>query len=116
MLIKELILAALLAATLPAQAAQAVDEQNTAADVTEVLTEDEAGEINAEELIASLNFQTGKVVLGDQLATLDLPDSLVFLNGEDAERVLVDIWGNPPDNELPLGMILPAGISPLAEE
>lgn len=116
MLIKELILAALLAAILPAQAAQAVDEQNTAADVTEVLTEDETGEINAEELIASLNFQTGKVVLGDQLATLDLPDSLVFLNGEDAERVLVDIWGNPPDNELPLGMILPAGISPLAEE
>ncbi|MDO9617180.1 MAG: DUF2167 domain-containing protein [Pseudomonas sp.] len=115
MSIKELILAVLLAATLPAQAAPVVDELDVTAETTDSVLADEAGQ-TAEELIASLNYQTGKVVLGDQLATLDLPPSLVFLSGEDAERVLVDIWGNPPDNQPPLGMILPVAVSPLASE
>ena len=41
---------------------------------------------------------------------------MVFLDGDDAERVLVQAWGNPPDEKPPLGMILPKGVSPLADE
>lgn len=126
--IKELILAAVLAAVLPvalanpsAVEAEIVDDVVTAEASSDEVTADEAEpeeseEISEEEFLTSLNFQTGKVVLGNNLATLDLPEQLVFLGGEDAERVLVEAWGNPPDSELPLGMILPAGVSPLSDE
>lgn len=125
MSIKELILAALLATAVPAAhavvvapdapapaAAEAAAPEEESAEVTE----DEVEEFDEEAFIASLNFQSGQVVIGDNLATLNLPDNLVFLNGADAERLLVEAWGNPPDAELPLGMVLPAGISPLAAE
>jgi uncharacterized membrane-anchored protein len=122
MLIKELILAALLAAAVPAAHAVVVaaDPEAEASAAVEEGSEssntDEVEEFDAEAFLASLNFQKGKVVVGDNLATLNLPDNLIFLNGEEAERLLVEVWGNPPDNELPLGMVLPADISPLAAE
>ncbi|VXB68714.1 conserved exported hypothetical protein [Pseudomonas sp. 8AS] len=125
MSIKELILAALLAAAVPAAHAVVVAPDAPAPAAAEAaapeeesaaVTEDEVEEFDEEAFIASLNFQTGQVVIGDNLATLNLPDNLVFLDGADAERLLVEAWGNPPDAELPLGMVLPAGISPLAAE
>ncbi|MWV13030.1 DUF2167 domain-containing protein [Pseudomonas sp. R-28-1W-6] len=124
MSIKELILAALLAAAVPAAHAVVVAPDAPAAapeaaapeEESAAVVEGEVEEFDEEAFIASLNFQTGQVVIGDNLATLNLPDNLVFLNGADAERLLVEAWGNPPDAELPLGMVLPAGISPLAAE
>ena len=125
MLIKDLILAALLAASLPFAHAESVEPQAESAAPTESMAEQQQEELveeqeeqgmSEEAFLASLNFQTGKVVLGDNLASLNLPENLVFLDSEDANRVLVDAWGNPPTDELPLGMILPAGISPLADE
>jgi uncharacterized membrane-anchored protein len=125
MFIKELIFAALLVASaanavaaVPAPAAQEAEEAgDNAAYDEEAAAEAQAHEadISEEELLASLHFQRGKIVLGDNLATLDLPEQFVFLNGADAETVLTKAWGNPP-SELSLGMILPAGISPLADE
>nr|WP_298142220.1 DUF2167 domain-containing protein [uncultured Pseudomonas sp.] len=130
MSIKDLILAALLAASLPSAHAETTEPQTDSAAPAELMTEQQDGQqesgelaeepdeqgMSDEEFVASLNFRTGKVVLGDNLATLNLPENLVFLDSEDANRVLVDAWGNPPTDEAPLGMILPAGISPLAEE
>ena len=110
MLFKELMFAAVLAtAVSPAWAAQEPtpqEEQSAAASET----------MSETQFLASLHFKSGKVAVGSNLATLDLPENLVFLDGADAERVLVEAWGNPPDDKLPLGMILPKGISPLADE
>lgn len=61
--------------------------------------------------MASLDFQKGTIVLEDDLVTLNLPDTFSYLSPEDAERVLVDVWGNPPGNET-LGMLFPANTSP----
>lgn len=124
MSIKDLILAALLAVSLPfahaestePQAEPAASAELAAEQPEELVEEQEEQGMSEEEFLASLNFQTGKVIVGDNLASLNLPENLVFLDGEDANRVLVDAWGNPPTDELPLGMILPAGISPLADE
>jgi uncharacterized membrane-anchored protein len=124
MSIKDLILAALLAVSLPfahaestePQAEPAASAELTAEQPEELVADQEEQGMSEEEFVASLNFQTGKVIVGDNLASLNLPENLVFLDGEDANRVLVDAWGNPPTDELPLGMILPAGISPLADE
>lgn len=124
MSIKELILAGLLAAVAPyalANPTAAANDPGAAVEayeegaVTEVISAEEAGR-SEEQFLASLNFQKGKIVIGDNLATLDVPEQFVFLNGADAERVLVEAWGNPPSEPLPLGMLLPAGVSPFAGE
>lgn len=63
----------------------------------------------------SLDRQTGTIVLGDGLATLAVPEDFYFLGSEDAERVLVDIWGNPPGQNT-LGMLFPAQYTPFDME
>jgi uncharacterized membrane-anchored protein len=63
-------------------------------------------------LEAGLQYQTGTIALPGGIATLRLPAGYRFLDGDNAERVIVDGWGNPP-GEKPLGMIVPAGTSPL---
>ncbi len=68
--------------------------------------------ISAEEFVASLKFQTGKINLPNGKASLNLSDSFRYLAPDDAQRVLVDGWGNPPGGKT-LGMIFPASISPL---
>lgn len=115
MLYKELMLASLLATVVPLTWA---DQAPAAQDAQEPLAAETAdGDyLSEEQFLDSLNFRSGKVVVGSNLATLDLPENLVFLDGADAERVLVEAWGNPPDDKLPLGMILPKSVSPLADE
>jgi uncharacterized membrane-anchored protein len=64
-------------------------------------------------LDASFTYQTGGVTLADGLATLTLPESLRFMDPASTERLLVEGWGNP-DGAGTLGMIVPAGSSPLS--
>jgi uncharacterized membrane-anchored protein len=68
-----------------------------------------------EAFLASLNFQQGDIVLPGNIATLKLPPSFRYLAPADAERLLVDAWGNPPGNAT-LGMIIPTDTSPLTEQ
>jgi len=68
----------------------------------------------AQALIASLNFQQGKVVLHDGLATLNVPEGFRYLNGPDANKIIVDLWGNPPGQE-PLGLLMP-DVTPISPE
>ncbi|OEC46034.1 hypothetical protein A7D27_04280 [Pseudomonas sp. 1D4] len=122
MSIKDLILAGLLATAIPTAfaAKPAAPVEESTAQAEQVADEDvgayEEQSMSEEEFLNSLSFKQGKVVIGDNLATLDVPEQFVYLDGKDAERVLVEAWGNPPDAEEPLGMILPKGISPLADE
>ncbi|MES2149252.1 MAG: DUF2167 domain-containing protein [Pseudomonadota bacterium] len=75
---------------------------------------DPAPKMSEAEFVASLKFQSGKVTLPGAIATLDLPAGFQYLTPDDAERVLVEGWGNPPGFKS-LGMIVPAGVSPLSE-
>ncbi|MDA0994155.1 MAG: DUF2167 domain-containing protein [Proteobacteria bacterium] len=79
------------------------------------------GELSAEEaayleelqaIVDSLNPQTGDITIGGDLVTLSVPKEFYFLDEDDAETVLVDMWGNPPGQEV-LGMLFPAGLTPL---
>lgn len=60
--------------------------------------------------IDSLKFQDGQITLSAARASLTLPSGLRFLDGADAERVLTDLWGNPPGSNA-IGMLVPADIS-----
>ena len=64
---------------------------------------------------ASLDYRTGDITLGDGIATLRLGDGYRYLDPENAERLLVEGWGNPPGGTT-LGMIVPADVSPLSAE
>ena len=59
----------------------------------------------------SFNYQQGSISFLEDQASIQTGASLRFLDATDAQRLLVDGWGNPPD-ETTLGMILPADISP----
>src|SRR5260221_13544072 len=63
-------------------------------------------------IASSLKWQTGTVTLKDGLAKINLTDNFRFLDHDNAEKVLHDLWGNPSDPET-LGMIFPADLGPL---
>lgn len=69
----------------------------------------------AEALTATLKFQRGEVVLKNGLATLRVPDGVEFLDGRDAQTVLVKLWGNPPMPD-PLGLLMPVNTGPLSPD
>ena len=74
-----------------------------------------APEMTAEQFLAQLHLQRGKITMPGGIATLDLPANFRYLSPTDAERVLVDAWGNPP-GMVSLGMIVPAKTSVLERD
>ena len=98
------LLTALLCLTLSGLTAAAPAEEKAA-----------APEMTAEQFLAQLHLQRGKITLPGGIATLDLPANFRYLSPADAERVLVDAWGNPP-GMVSLGMIVPAKTSVLERD
>jgi uncharacterized membrane-anchored protein len=64
-------------------------------------------------LLKSLKYQQGEIDLRDGLAKLTVPKDFNYLSPADAATVLVKLWGNPPDGEKTLGLLMPAGMTPL---
>ena len=54
----------------------------------------DTADIKSEQLEARLHYQTGKVVVGNGLATLNLPATFRYLNPKETDLVLT-AWGNP---------------------
>jgi uncharacterized membrane-anchored protein len=57
-------------------------------------------------LVDQLDLVQGKVTLADGVAALDVPPEYYFLDAADAQLVLEQFWGNPPDATV-AGMIFP---------
>jgi len=74
-------------------------------------SEEQIANINA--YLADLTPLQGDVKLSSAHATLTIPSTHYYLDRDDAQSVLTDVWGNPPDNEV-LGMIFPVGVTPLS--
>ncbi len=73
-----------------------------------------AYQVYADSVAATLTYYTDTtVVLGDDLAELRVPPGYRFVYGEDAETVLVELWGNPPSTGAgSLGMLFPEKYGP----
>lgn len=65
----------------------------------------------AKKLWDSIERKTGEIKLGDGVATLKVPDEFYFLSPQDSEKVLHEVWGNPPGSNV-LGMLMPANTTP----
>jgi len=70
----------------------------------------EAGE--SRDFLESLDYRQGRIELTGGFAELQVPEGYYFLGPEDADKVMTEGWGNPPDEVLPLGMIFPADVTP----
>jgi uncharacterized membrane-anchored protein len=65
------------------------------------------------QLAKSLKYRQGEIDLRGGLAKLTVPPEFNYLGPDDAETVLVKLWGNPPSEVKPLGLLIPAGMTPL---
>lgn len=66
-------------------------------------------------LLDSLDKRTGEINLGDTGASLNVPEEFYFLDANDAKRVLVEAWGNPPGSSV-LGMLFPSNVTPFDDD
>ena len=69
-----------------------------------------------EETVSKLKFQQGEIKIKDGMATLKASANFRYLDPDQTDTVLVQLWGNPPRQEKTLGMIFPAEISPADPE
>ncbi len=78
----------------------------------EELTQEEQKYLNwAKQLWESLDRQQGEIKLPNGVATLNVPEQFYYLNPDDAQKVLVEVWNNPPGIKK-LGMLFPAHATP----
>ena len=67
-----------------------------------------------EEILKGLRKRSGDIAVPEAGATLKLGEQYYFLDAADAKKIIVDVWGNPPQSaEGVLGMVFPAGVSPI---
>lgn len=62
----------------------------------------------AREIEKQLKFQQGKIALDNGQATLNVPATFRYLDPPQTNKVLTDLWGNPPREKPTLGMLFPA--------
>ena len=68
------------------------------------------------DIIGTLKFKAGPVVLGDNLATINQTQNFHFLNNADTQTFLTKIYANPPGaGSDALGMIIPRDPNPFDE-
>ncbi|MEO7497777.1 MAG: DUF2167 domain-containing protein [Massilia sp.] len=79
--------------------------------VSAVHAADPSSPTSQADFLASLHFEQGDISLPGNIATLKMPPSFRYLAPADAEKVLVQAWGNPPGSHT-LGMIVPADVGP----
>ena len=58
------------------------------------------------QIVDQLELHQGKVKTSDGMAELEVPEGYYFLDAADAQLVLEQMWGNPPDASI-TGMIFP---------
>ncbi|MEO5979267.1 MAG: DUF2167 domain-containing protein [Chryseolinea sp.] len=63
-------------------------------------------QIFLDSLEAAFRYEKGEIKFENDIGTLNVPDGFRFLNAEQAQYVIHDLWGNP-DGEGTLGMIVP---------
>jgi uncharacterized membrane-anchored protein len=78
------------------------------------MAQDEEGGNEMEQFVSELTFEQGTVPIREAGATLEVAEGFHFLGPKDAQRVLEEAWGNPPDDSV-LGLLVPDDADLLSE-
>ncbi|HYD86677.1 MAG TPA: DUF2167 domain-containing protein [Vitreimonas sp.] len=101
------------APTAPALTEGAPVEAAPAAAPPEMTAEEQEYLRQAQALYDSLDRQTGVVTIAEGRVSLNVPETHYFVGAADARRIIVDVWGNPPNSAQGVeGIIFPAGANP----
>lgn len=109
---KTLLLFAIIIGISPLLRAAENDSLQTDSALSELLTQISLYQEFKDSLDQALNFEYGQVNLNQGLAQLQVPEQLMFLEREQAQQVLTEVWNNPPQESL-IGMMIPRGTSVL---
>jgi len=60
-------------------------------------------------------YEHGTITLKNGIGQIVVPDGFKYLNPVQAERVIVDLWGNPGGENITLGLVLPENQGVLSE-
>ena len=73
------------------------------------ITQEQSEDLSAifDSIDQTMIYQHGKINLPGGFATIDVPAGYKYLDAPQAEKVLVDYWGNPKYDNMTLGMLLP---------
>ncbi|MCX2740665.1 DUF2167 domain-containing protein [Pontibacter anaerobius] len=63
-------------------------------------------QLQIQEIENSLQYQYGEISLGDGLAKIKVPEGFKYLDAEQSEYVLTELWGNPASGTT-MGMLVP---------
>ncbi|OKL40907.1 DUF2167 domain-containing protein [Pontibacter flavimaris] len=63
-------------------------------------------QLQIQEIENSLSYQYGEIALGDGLAKITVPEGFKYLDAEQSEYVLTELWGNPASGTT-MGMLVP---------
>lgn len=88
--------------------------------LTETLTEEQMMamyQVYIDSIENTLTYETGSIAIGDDLALLVVPEGYKFLIPKDAEKVLTELWGNPPSDpgSASMGMLFPQDVTPMGD-
>ncbi|MGL3000476.1 DUF2167 domain-containing protein [Flavobacterium sp. RSSB_23] len=64
----------------------------------------------------TFTYEKGSITLKNGIGTITVPKGFKYLNAEQAERVLVDLWGNPKTENITLGLLLPENQGVLSQK
>lgn len=78
--------------------------------------QEDINQIKIDSVENSFHYEYGTIYLDNGVGKLIIPKGFKYLSSEQAERVLVDLWGNPKNDNLTLGLILPEKTGVLSDD
>ncbi|MDD5149167.1 MAG: DUF2167 domain-containing protein [Flavobacterium sp.] len=78
-------------------------------------SQEENQQIKIDSIENSFHYEHGTISLKNGVGKIIIPNGFKYLNPEQSERVLVDLWGNPKSDNLTLGLILPENLGVMSE-
>lgn len=94
--------------------AQKPDTEETSAQADSIQASLEAYLQYADSVNNAMKYQQGVITLQGDFAKLNVPAGFKFLNAQQSQFVLHDLWGNPGDSTV-LGMIFPESSNPYTD-
>lgn len=76
--------------------------------IPKIMAQADTTEAYYDKIDKSLKYETGKITLTEGEGILNVPKGFKFLNGEQTQHVVGDLWGNPKDESI-LGALVPDG-------